>query len=243
MLLYKLIKGKLKEIFLKNGYQITRINKHLLQHNSPFFATTSCIKINQPIIFDIGMNHGQTLRKITEVYPNAVIHGFEPNRNCYEELLINFSNKNIYINNLGVGNESGFFNFNAYSWDALGSFLNHAYAKSQIIEKYQAEVITIDEYAKTNDVKKIHILKSDTEGFELKVLKGAETLLNENRVQFIFLELFFESNFINQSSVGEIFKYLEGKGFSLVRFYDFSFSNDGLASKADALFFNEKFKT
>jgi len=54
--------------------------------------------------------------------------------------------------------------------------------------------------------------------------------------------LFFDLNFIGQSSVDEIFSYLENYNFSLVQFSDFSVTGKGLASKADALFINEKFK-
>ena len=65
--------------------------------------------------------------------------------------------------------------------------------------------------------------------------------MNKNKIKFVFIELFFDLNFIGQSSVGEIFSFLEKNNFSLVKFYDFSLTGGGLASKSDALFINKNF--
>ena len=236
------IKKSFKKMLLSSGYRISKINNHMLQNDSPFLASKNNIKIDSPIIFDVGMNHGQTLNKIKSVYPKAIIHGFEPSKYCFDDLKGKFLESNITLNNLGVSDESGFLEFNEYSWDAMNSFLKRAYGKTHIVETYKVEVTTIDSYAKKKGITEIHILKSDTEGFELKVLKGAKKLMDENKIKFIYLELFFDLNFIGQSSIGDIFSFLETKGFSLVRLYDFSLTIDGLASKADALFINESFK-
>ena len=189
------------------------------------------------------MNHGQTLNKIKFAIPNSTIHGFEASKYCFKGLEKDFSsNKSIVLNNLAIGENEDILEFNEYSWDAMNSFLIRAYGTAEITEKYDVNVITVDKYCKDNNISKIHILKSDTEGFELKVLKGAKKMMTQNKIQFIHIELFFDLNFIEQSSVGEIFSYLENNNFSLVQFSDFSTTGKGLASKADALFINEKFK-
>jgi FkbM family methyltransferase len=236
------IKNRLKKMLLASGYRMSKTNNHRLQDDSPFLASKNSIKSDHPIIFDVGMNHGQTLNKIKSVYPEALIHGFEPSKHCFEDLKGKFSETNMILNNLGVADKSGFLEFNEYSWDAMNSFLKRAYGQTHIVEAYQVEVTTIDTYAQRNNINKVHILKSDTEGFELKVLKGAEKLMAGNNIQFIYLELFFDENYIGQSSVGDIFSFLEKKHFSLVKFYDFSLTKDGLASKADALFINRMFQ-
>ncbi|MBK5208341.1 MAG: FkbM family methyltransferase [Flavobacteriaceae bacterium] len=242
-IMMKFIKNRLKKFLIKNGYKVSKINNHVLQDENPFLASKNRIHSDNPIIFDIGMNHGQSLRKIRAVFPNALIHGFEPSKYCFKDLKKNFSHDNcIVLNNLGIGDKRDVLELNEYSWDALNSFLKRAYGKAQIIETYQVNVTTIDDYAENNNINSIHILKSDTEGFELKVLKGAEKLMDENKIQFIYLELFFDLNFIGQSLVGEIFSYLEKKNFSLIRLYDFSLTQEGLASKSDALFINKNFK-
>jgi FkbM family methyltransferase len=237
-----LIKKELKKRLFKLGYKISKINNNPLLDPNPFTATKSEIKSEKPIIFDIGMNHGQTLKKIKSSIPNCIIHGFEASKYCFKQLEKDFSyDKNITLNNLAVGDKETILEFNEYSWDAMNSFLVRAYGSAKIIEKYDVNVITIDKYCEDNNISKIHILKSDTEGFELKVLKGAKEMMIQNNIQFIHIELFFDLNFIGQSSVGDIFSYLENNNFSLVQFSDFSTTGKGLASKSDALFINENF--
>ena len=154
---------------------------------------------------------------------------------CFES----FKNKNnFFLNHLAVGDQKAIMKFNEYSWDAMNSFLTRAYGNAKIVETYDVKVTTIDDYCLLNNIKNIDILKSDTEGFELKVLTGAEKMFKENKVNFVFIEMFFDLNFFDQSSVGDIFTFLEKYNFSLVKFYDFSLTDDGIASKSDALFIN-----
>lgn len=237
------IKKYLKNLLFKGGYKILKVDHHPLQDSNPFLACKSKIMHTDPIIFDVGMNHGQTLNKILEVFPNPVVHGFEASKYCYNSLNTKFINtKNFFLNNVAIGEKKAIMKFNEYSWDAMNSFLTRAYGNAKIIETYDVNVTTIDDYCLINDIKKIDILKSDTEGFELKVLTGAERMLDENNIHFVFIEMFFDLNFFDQSTVGEIFSFLEKKKFSLVRFYEFGLTGDGIASKSDALFVNLNFK-
>lgn len=238
----KYFKIFLKKYLFKIGYKISKINNKPLQNDNPFWACKSEINTLRPVVFDVGMNHGQTLKKIRAVLSESFIHGFEASKYCFEQLDNHFKNeKNIVLNNVGLSDKEGVLEFNEYSWDPMNSFLKRAYGKAQIVETYKVNVTTIDDYCFKNKIKSIHVLKSDTEGFELKVLKGAEKMMNQNKIQFILVELFFDLNFVGQSSIGEIFTFLEAQNFSLVKFYDFSLTGKGLASKSDALFINENF--
>lgn len=235
------MKKILKNFLYKRGYIVSKINKVPLLNSNSFIAAKHLIKISNPVIFDVGMNHGQTLKKITEVYPDSIIHGFEPSKYCFKELSEKIKRKNIHLNNLAIGESDTTLEFNEYSWDALNSLLERAYTSAEIVEKYDVNVTSIDNYCEKNNISEIHFLKTDTEGFELKVLNGAEKMMKENKIQFIHIELFFNLNFIGQGSVGEIFSFLEKNNFTLVQFSDFSFTKAGIASKSDAFFINMDF--
>lgn len=237
------MKKYVKILFERMGYRLIKLSNYKVQNSNPFLGCKSLINSTEPVIFDIGMNHGQTLKKIRTVYPHVTIHGFEASKYCYQELVENFKNDaKIHLNNVAIGNEETVLQFNEYSWDAMNSFLTRAYGKTTIIETYDVNVTTIDTYCSKNNIDSIDILKSDTEGFELKVLQGAKGMMQKNKIKFVFVELFFDVNFIGQSSVGDIFSYLEQNNFSLVRFYDIGLTGHGLASKGDALFINTNFK-
>ena len=223
------MKRRIKELTYNLGYRINKVNKIKILHDNPFFAVESIINTSNPLIFDIGANLGQSIDKIKKVFPNCSIHSFE-------------DIKNLKLNNMAIGEKRDNLEFNEYSWSSLNSLLKRTYTKSKIIEKYKVKVISLDEYCKENKIPYIHFLKTDTEGYELNVLKGASKLMNNNCIQFILVEVFFYENYVGQSSFGDILSLLTDKGFKLVRFYDFEYTEKGYASRTDALFINENFK-
>ena len=231
----------IKEFLYKKGYKINKVSKLDLLNEDYLKAITSKIRKN-PILFDIGANNGQTVNKFKSVFPTSEIYSFEPSKLCFEILRENHKNtNNLVINNKAVGSVKGSLEFNEYSWSSLNSLLKRSFAKSEIIDNYLVDVITVDDYCKDNNISKINLLKTDTEGYELEVLKGASQMMNENRIQFVYVEIFFYENYIGQSSFGDIYNYLLEKGFNFVRFYVFEYTGEGLASRTDALFINKNF--
>jgi len=174
-------------------------------------------------------------------YQQAKIYAFEPSKKCFESLKTNFDAANISLHNMAVGSSCGQLEFNEYSWSALNSLLKRAYGTAKIMETYLVEVVTLDEFCKNNDISYINLLKTDTEGFELNVLKGASSMMEKNKIQFVYVEIFFNENYVGQSSFGDIYNFLLGNRFELVRFYDVLYTDEGLASKTDALFINKNF--
>ena len=236
------MKKTIKSIFKNFGFKVTKISKNPLLNDNYLEAIKEIIGVD-PILFDVGANQGQSVKWFQASYPSSQIHSFEPSKICFEVLKKNFPNSNnLKINNKAVGSKKGSLKFNEYSWSALNSLLKRTFTKSEIIDNYIVDVITIDDYCKENKIFQINVIKTDTEGYELEVLKGAEKMMNNNSIQFIFCEIFFYENYIDQSSFGDIYNYLLQKGFSLVRFYTFEYTVEGLANRTDALFINKNFK-
>jgi FkbM family methyltransferase len=174
-------------------------------------------------------------------YPEAKIYAFEPSKNCFNVLKEKNNVTNVSIHNLAMGSSCGHLEFNEYSWDQLNSFLKRAYGSAKIVETYLVEVATVDEFCKKNKISAINLLKTDTEGYELNVLKGASEMMKHNKIQFVYIEIFFNENYVGQSSFGDIYNFLLENRFELVRFYDILYTEDGVASKTDALFINKNF--
>lgn len=236
---------KLIKLFLsKVGFKISKQHESNLQLDNPFEAISKFYNqvVADKIVFDVGVNQGQTIKKILDFFPNSKIYGFEPSKICFEKALSNKFPSNVQIENAAIGNEKTILQFNEYSWSAMNSFLTRAFGQAKIIDTYDVNVETLDSFCKENSIEKINLLKSDTEGFELNVLKGAEELLNSNKIQFILIEMFFIEHFKGQAEVGELFSFLKSKNFTLVKFYDFDITKDGMISRGDALFINQNFK-
>lgn len=232
----------LKKIVNNFGYRISKINKNQLQNENPLVAIKRAIRDqNEIVLFDVGANLGQTIKKMRFEFPVSKIYAFEPSRSCYNELKMNLDFKNVFVFNNAVGSENTTIKFNEYSWSTLSSILKRAFGSAQIIDTYDVDLISIDSFCKINNISKIDFLKTDTEGYELEVLKGASEMMDKNKIQFVYTEVFFKENFIGQASFGDIYNFLLGKNFELVKIYDFEITTDGLVNRSDALFINKLF--
>jgi FkbM family methyltransferase len=159
----------------------------------------------------------------------------------YRQLL---ENVNVYhdvrANNLAVGSACGEQIFLENSQSEMSSFLRPAQLGwGQVEKETPVQVVTLEEYCNANKVDSINLLKIDTQGYELEVLKGAQGLMKQDRIQLIYLEVNFAELYEDLPQFDEIFRFLCDNNFGLVSFYEFAHQGH-LASWSDALFLNKK---
>src|SRR5262249_52326300 len=90
-----------------------------------------------------------------------------------------------------------------------------------VVSSSDVKLSTIDRYCADKKIERIDLLKSDTQGFELEVLKGARRMLEERRVGAIYVEITFARLYDNLPRLDEIYAFITGHGFDLVSFYKF----------------------
>ncbi len=164
------------------------------------------------IIFDIGCYKG-TFFKI--FYNSKLlkhikkdIYIFDPNPYVKNYLKDFINKKNFFFENkvLASSNKEIVFNFNQ-SFESSGSsitktfmndkkwiftrslFLKFFLQKTEGFKKIKVPSITLDNYIKKKNVKKIDILKIDVEAGELEVLKGMKNCLKKNLIRAIQIEI------------------------------------------------------
>ena len=225
--------NKLANLF---GYKVMKINSI---HNTDLDGLTkSLITKSEPVIFDVGANKGQSITRYKKLFQNPVIHSFEPNIdevNILKQKYIN--DKDLYLNNVAVGDKKGNLEFNINAISGHSSFKNlipnttwikkrsnsiKIDDKNYTTKKVNAEIITLDDYVNEKNLTNIDILKIDTQGFEDKVLVGAQNLLKNNRIKLIQLELIFSEIYENPLNIYDIEKTLIPNNYKL-----FGISNGG----------------
>ena len=80
----------------------------------------------------------------------------------------------------------------------------------------EVEVNTIDDYCKTNKIKKINLLKIDTQGSEAEVLRGAKNILDQGLIDIIELEYIFGIAHKGANSLYEIEETLGTREYKLI---------------------------
>tara|TARA_Y100000031_G_C8196635_1_gene374012 strand:- start:195 stop:908 length:714 start_codon:yes stop_codon:yes gene_type:complete len=180
-------------------------------------------------LIDVGSHKGEYISSIKKNFDIKQIYGFEPNKDIFEILNKNFSSSRINLYNKGISNEKGevFLNKNIESSSSSINDLNlnsNYYKKKfrllnffnlkKITTKIKIEVIRLDEFMNSNNIKNIDLLKIDTEGFEYNVLKSLGSRIFD--IKLVHFEHHFDDMIIKNYNLSDIHSYLINKGFNKV---------------------------
>jgi len=159
-----------------------------------------------PFILDIGSHIGISIMYFKSMYPDCTIIGFEPNPITFKLLTENVEInmlENVQIFNKAIWKEEGKKNFhitaNDNGWHSNASFLKNSWTNKEKTKEIEVETTKLDKYIN----KDVDILKIDTEGSELSILKSHKKLLD--KVSNIVIEY----HPIKENSVEDILSILK----------------------------------
>lgn len=193
---------------------------------------------NLEIFIDIGSHRGSyTDLIINNFYVKKVIM-VEPQKNIYEHIKKKYlKDKRVKTYNLAVSDKKKRQALYINKHDLTSSLTeidkknNYLKLKAKLFggsindlihNKYMVNSCKLSEIIKKNNVKKIDLLKIDTEGHELQVLKGAGSFL-KNKVNFMLIEIHNSNIFLNYDAK-KIHNYLKKNKFILKKRYKFPFT-------------------
>lgn len=175
-------------------------------------------------IFDVGANEGLFARRVQQQWSelNTRIYCFEPNPLAYAKLQDSVSDlKNTTTLQCGLSDqEEETVLYHPEKKTVLGSlikrdvFADHERQWGKLVEE-KVNISTIDNFLASNDVKQIDYLKIDTEGTELRVLKGAKEALQNKLIscgQFEYGGTFLDANI----TITDVVIYLEKFGYVII---------------------------
>jgi len=191
--------------------------------------------------FDVGANIGQFIKKIRKSGFDGKIYAFEPISTNFEKLK-NLKDKNLecYQNGFGIKNQN--IEINVTSGTDLSSILEPNKQGSKLlgdkINIVRKEIIQIKRFDSFFDPKKHlnNLLKIDTQGYDLNVLKGASSILKN--INYILIETSFIKIYKNSPDFYEVNQYLNDNNFYLTNIYPLSKNKDGSIVECDCLYKN-----
>ncbi len=215
----KIIKKIIKLFFKKLGYEIRWQYPELVQMSfneiyQKFFHKTKVI------IFDVGANKGQSIKRFTDLFQEKKIHSFEPIKFEFLNLKKKYSKyQHVNLNNHALGEKTEKKEFYVNHYTGSSSFLkikeNTEWLKLRskqlkiapdefLKEKENVSIDTVDNYCHQNNINEIDIIKIDTQGYEDKVLIGCKEMIENKRIKFIELEIILSDVYDRTLSVGDI---------------------------------------
>jgi FkbM family methyltransferase len=231
------LKNLARSMAAKLGYQITRHPAGAFSDMRRFVPVDI-----RPVILDIGANAGQTVKKFKTTFPSSVIHSFEPSAETFDLLRQNTAGENdVHVWQYGVGSSVGKQTFLENTESDMSSFLELSTSGwGELKKRAVVDVTTIDRFLADQSIVSVDILKSDTQGYELEVFRGAEETMRANKIGLIYFEFIFSQMYRNLPRFDEVYRYLSDRGFLLVSIYDIHHQNS-LADWANVLFVNREY--
>ena len=212
--IYVFIFGRKKMQFFNNIFLSLALNAKGYK-NFGNFAQTGEKKFIQSITKDlmVSIDIGANVGKYTQMLlseTNSEIISFEPLKEAFKELqkIENEHPNRLKVFNYAIGEENTNLELNfsdeksekatfSNDIDKL-SFFDHEKNK-----KVMTDVMTLDSFFLENssliNKKDIDLIKIDTEGFELEVIKGAKNTIENKRPKYIQLEFNWHQLFKNHS--------------------------------------------
>jgi FkbM family methyltransferase len=200
------IKRLVNSLLKKAGFQICRSDQIYSLENA--LDRTSKKGIGIQSIIDIGASNGSWSQIVKSYYPDASFHLIEANQ-YHEEKLKQFkeTHQNVDYVLAAAGDRVGQIYFDAS--DPLGGLASH----EPLTDKpyITVPVTTIDTEVVTKHLAPPFLLKLDTHGFEMPILKGAEQTLKDTNI--IVIETYNFNLTKDSLRFWEMCSFLESKGF------------------------------
>jgi FkbM family methyltransferase len=164
-------------------------------------------------VVDVGANVGNYSSEVLQARKNIRVFAFEPHPETFKRLTARLSStSNFVATNAACGAAPGKFLLYDHQGDAGTS---HASLLPEVIERihgdqsnqHEVDVIALDHFAADHGISRIDLLKIDTEGTELEVLKGAHNLLREGRIKAIQFE-FNEMNIVSRVFLKDFYELI-----------------------------------
>jgi FkbM family methyltransferase len=193
-------------------------------------------------VIDVGAHTGQFSSALRHFLPRAEIYAFEPLAHCHEILLRRFADDaGFHAFNTAVGDTDGVLAFHTSSFPKASSPLamtavhKEAFPWSAETSASQVPVRRLDTHAETMRLTPSILLKVDVQGYENRVLAGAEEVLT--RTSYVLVELSFAPLYEGQADFHDVYTFLTDRGFSYAGSWDQLASPlDGSILQTDALF-------
>jgi FkbM family methyltransferase len=194
----------------------------------------------RPVIFDVGANIGQSVRKFRNRFPTSLIHSFEPIPDTFRVLESNTEPyDDVVVTHALVGAQTGTQEIIENTDSTMSSVLElgpSSWGKERA--RHPVPVITVDDYCDDHAIDTIDVLKIDTQGYELEVLKGAARMLERGAIHLVYLEVIFSKMYDGMPTFDQIYKLFMDRRYALVGMYEFHY-RDGRAGWTDALFVHD----
>ena len=172
------------------------------------------------MIVDVGASFGQSAAHYIMAFPKAEIHCFEPVPETMSILRKRLGKEQrVHFHQEALGQEVGECEMHILS--DLSMSTTQLDPRDAHMEKASVMVrmSNLNDMAQELNIAHIDLLKIDTEGTDLNVLKGASALLKERRIRFVQVEVGMNPTNYRHVDLQRVREFMEPMGYMLFSLY------------------------
>lgn len=167
---------------------------------------------------------GQTVHRFKQYFPDAQIEAFEPVSETFEALRsYTGAYRDVRCHLAALGETERTTQISLAPDSCLNSLANEASEIEAGGDFEEVVIWTLDRFCEKEKITHIDLLKTDTEGFDLDVLRGGDYMLDQECVDFILVEVNFHPSGAGQTSFCPVNSYLQAKGYRVAGVYDLEY--------------------
>jgi len=197
--------------FCWDTFRIYENHNYNPQTNGEYKLLEKLRKFDFTCFFDVGANVGNWSIQAAKSFPRSNIYAFEIMEEPFKEL----SKKcmiypSIKSYNVGLSDKDEELQMREYEGASEhASLYDYNDQPARIISR---KAISGDNFLKDNNITQVGLIKIDTEGHDLAVLKGFEGALQKKLINVVQFE-YGKPNILSRALLYDFFKFFEGHGY------------------------------
>lgn len=169
------------------------------------------------VIFDVGANIGQSALAYL-AYAPGVVHCFEPcAATCAQLRRAVKPYANILPHKFGLGDAHEAKRLYQIGSSDLATLRPNG---DEALASEKVPIQTLDRFCELKDIPHINYLKIDTEGWDLHVLRGAQSMLTSHDIDFVEVEASMHPGNTRHAAYRELCTELEGWSYAIFGVYE-----------------------
>ena len=201
----------------------------------------------RPVFVDAGANRGDFTALLLQDFPAGTVHAVEPDPQLCAALAERFSGNNVRIWGAALHEREGTIDLHVHANPGTSSVLarpadarRYFDSADRVVATLPVRAVTLDRLAEEAGIGHIDLLKMDTQGAELSIIRGARRLLQAAAIDVIYTEFFLVPHYEGAALLHELWAPLAAHGYVMYDLFKGPYGRNGQLRFGDAIFVGPK---